>query len=1145
MGTRGGAAVSSSAAERSSERVRLKVLYDFEYDTRGKRVRIVKDERLLLLNRTNEDWWQVVRPADLQSNLYVPEQSTFYVPTGYVAELQEEALSETTRFYVDKDKMFKSSSTTGEQATSTAAASGQQQQHSSTQEGNKEEPRKAHDSFKGVFRKLSGNLGSGAGDSNKGTKPVKPPKIIKNLRKNSVDSSEDVKLQSSKSSLVPAKHKDTWESSAFGMCFGRQNVDAQVLNPFQEELENALSNRVTHKRTILDTKLGIGKHVDQVSDEREKPLTKFENIQDKWVKASAQVLKKPDNIQKSDNFQFVPLSKIKEDAQKRRSASPNLIEKSVVSNNVNSVVKRLSETEKLYSVVDKIPKKPVQLTDQKVDVPKPSTDIPKPVADTVKPVVAAASNPPVTTNDKTVTQESPSKDIDRLLINDKRKMWAIETLMSELMQTSSNSKLVASAENSETGISGPNQLAQELHDMTVSRQNAEIQVNLLDNNDDDNTKENEQLNLDTTKCRVESYKKKVFDFPPHANTLKAPRSPTARSPKLLDEYNEANILNDNDRAREAQDVPATAVELLNYKESPSYSNISLRIKREKVPSKLKMPTKDYREELQLTPSLEKLASEIKFLPASTNSSEFENDKHSPDMDFPTTTLSQDSLRLYKRRSKSDGALNKRDPRRRDSVDSQQNNNNNNNNNNSSSGSVNHTEIFKAKDQPHSERKYTQHETHQHQSMRRHNETPEYYRPERLNQTARYKLNRKSRSLGDLDCSEMDENKEVEEEDGSSSTCDALESRRRYKPVPKLRSKESLRRIKPTAPVVTPTASSERLATRPVPAKRRVQQAVQLTTPQQQQQQPSQPCDSSYDDLSEIDIERSTAIGFKTLLRTSDSGSEEYLQYKTFPSTTKTLQQQQLSPYSVEQQSKISRSDSNVNNLSRSISDEAILSSATSCSSASPSRILDGSVENLVDLPAGWTQSYDKLANRVCFVNDRGDKWFSSNDAEGKIYFFEENSNESSWALPPVVNHNRIRTISNGDWPQLFDGNMFILKEGLINKTKITAENGKKLRKTWSTSYAVLTEVFLLFFKDAKTFAEMKMDQSAAAKPDISVDLNGAFIESAEKLSNRKNVYLINTMMGLQVLIQWDNPTVTTEWYREIHDAIQRLPFSRG
>ena len=51
------------------------------------------------------------------------------------------------------------------------------------------------------------------------------------------------------------------------------------------------------------------------------------------------------------------------------------------------------------------------------------------------------------------------------------------------------------------------------------------------------------------------------------------------------------------------------------------------------------------------------------------------------------------------------------------------------------------------------------------------------------------------------------------------------------------------------------------------------------------------------------------------------------------------------------------------------------------------------------------------------------QWFSSNDAEGKIYFFEENSNESSWALPAVSNENQGRTISNSDWPQLFDGNM--------------------------------------------------------------------------------------------------------------------------
>lgn len=117
---------------------------------------------------------------------------------------------------------------------------------------------------------------------------------------------------------------------------------------------------------------------------------------------------------------------------------------------------------------------------------------------------------------------------------------------------------------------------------------------------------------------------------------------------------------------------------------------------------------------------------------------------------------------------------------------------------------------------------------------------------------------------------------------------------------------------------------------------------------------------------------------------------------------------------------------------------------------------------------------------------------------------------------------------------------YVIKEGTINKTKIMSENGKKFRKNWTTSYAVLTELFLLFFKDAKTFAAMKMDQSATAKPDISVDLNGASIESADRLSNRKNVYLISTLLGLQVLIQCDSFTGTAEWYQEIHKAIQKL-----
>lgn len=44
----------------------------------------------------------------------------------------------------------------------------------------------------------------------------------------------------------------------------------------------------------------------------------------------------------------------------------------------------------------------------------------------------------------------------------------------------------------------------------------------------------------------------------------------------------------------------------------------------------------------------------------------------------------------------------------------------------------------------------------------------------------------------------------------------------------------------------------------------------------------------------------------------------------------------------------------------------------------------------------------------------------------------------------------------------------IIKEGVLNRTKIT-ENNKKVRKNWSTAYVVLTQTQLLFFKDSKTY----------------------------------------------------------------------------
>lgn len=140
-----------------------------------------------------------------------------------------------------------------------------------------------------------------------------------------------------------------------------------------------------------------------------------------------------------------------------------------------------------------------------------------------------------------------------------------------------------------------------------------------------------------------------------------------------------------------------------------------------------------------------------------------------------------------------------------------------------------------------------------------------------------------------------------------------------------------------------------------------------------------------------------------------------------------------------------------------------------------------------------------------------------------------------------------KSMLSRNWPQLFDGDMCVLKEGSMYRTKIT-ENGKKLRKNWVSSHVVLTELFLLLFRDAKSFAAMKSSApgSTASRPELTVDLNGALIDQIDRgdkasVTSRKNVFLVSTVYGLQVLFQCDSSQQAEEWYSTVHTAIHNLP----
>lgn len=149
----------------------------------------------------------------------------------------------------------------------------------------------------------------------------------------------------------------------------------------------------------------------------------------------------------------------------------------------------------------------------------------------------------------------------------------------------------------------------------------------------------------------------------------------------------------------------------------------------------------------------------------------------------------------------------------------------------------------------------------------------------------------------------------------------------------------------------------------------------------------------------------------------------------------------------------------------------------------------------------------------------------------------------------------------------------VVRQGPLHKTKLV-ENGKKQRKNWTSSHAVLTDTFLLLFKDSKSFAALTSGrdlggpssssrppppqlstsssaaatasalQAASTKPDVCVDLKGASVDwcVAGDKSKRSNVFEATTLLGLSVLLQSDNAQLAAEWFQDIREVVDRVNF---
>ncbi|XP_037386816.1 rho GTPase-activating protein 12a isoform X4 [Pygocentrus nattereri] len=236
-------------------------------------------------------------------------------------------------------------------------------------------------------------------------------------------------------------------------------------------------------------------------------------------------------------------------------------------------------------------------------------------------------------------------------------------------------------------------------------------------------------------------------------------------------------------------------------------------------------------------------------------------------------------------------------------------------------------------------------------------------------------------------------------------------------------------------------------------------------------------------------------------------------------------------------------------------------------------------------PRGWSEELDEYGHTLYVCDHTNEKWIKHVDELGRPYYYSADGSRSEWELPKV----NIRTQSNPSalMPKTGDTSKtrsldrrqptpIVLewrhstctleandkeppkagtpdsdcsdpsspkhphspsseRSGFLNVTKIT-EQGKKVRKNWSSSWAVLQGSLLIFAKNQGTATSWF--GSHQSKPDFSIDLRGATVERASKdKSSKKHVLEVKTRQGTEILIQSDVENTINEWFKSLTEAI--------
>ncbi|XP_027860959.1 rho GTPase-activating protein 12b isoform X3 [Xiphophorus couchianus] len=230
-------------------------------------------------------------------------------------------------------------------------------------------------------------------------------------------------------------------------------------------------------------------------------------------------------------------------------------------------------------------------------------------------------------------------------------------------------------------------------------------------------------------------------------------------------------------------------------------------------------------------------------------------------------------------------------------------------------------------------------------------------------------------------------------------------------------------------------------------------------------------------------------------------------------------------------------------------------------------------------PRGWSEELDEHGHTLYVSEYTQEKWVKHVDEQGRPYYYSVDGSRSEWELPkynisplsgevpksrslerkqpdPIVltkwrHSTYVLDLNDKECalaPKLSSPDSDSCpsspkhpstpseKCGVLNVTKIT-ENGKKLRKNWTSSWTVLQGSSLLFAKGQGASTSWKFG-SNQSKPEFTVDLRGASVEWASKeKSSKKHVIELKTRQGMELLIQSEIDSVINDWYRALTETV--------